>query len=155
MLDKEKIKSIIPTPQNVILVFFFKKIQFQLYSNIPNNISVKPDYVTNLYVRPINLLLNHSGWLAANKHVMYCIAIKNFLANLIANMLLIPPDQISLFGLKSCSCISKYQLMSLMNIGNKQKYYGKVNKELTQIVLSLYNRFFCLLKPIQMGSLSL
>ena len=45
--------------------------------------------------------------------------------------------------------------MSLMNIGNKQKYYGKVNKELTQIVLSLYNRFFCLLKPIQMGSLSL
>ena len=40
MLDEEKIKSIIPTSQDIMLVFFFKKIQFQLYSNILNNISM-------------------------------------------------------------------------------------------------------------------
>ena len=36
---KKKIKSI-PTSQDITLVFFFKKIQFQLYSNILNNISM-------------------------------------------------------------------------------------------------------------------
>ena len=35
--------------------------------------------------------------LFGNKHVIYCIAMASFLANLIGNRLLIPPDQISLF----------------------------------------------------------
>ena len=63
MLDLGKIKSIIPTSQDITVVFFFAKIQFQLYSKILSNISTKTDYLTNLSVRPINLFLNHSGWL--------------------------------------------------------------------------------------------
>ena len=51
MLDEEKIKSIIPTSQDLILVFFFKKIQFQLYSDILNNISIKTDRLINLLFR--------------------------------------------------------------------------------------------------------
>ena len=43
MLDEVKIKSIIPTSKDIAPVFLFKKIQFQPYSNILNNISVKAD----------------------------------------------------------------------------------------------------------------
>ena len=63
MLDVGKIKSIIPTSQDIIVVFFFIKIQFQLYSKILSNISTKTDYVTNLSAHLINLLLNHRAWL--------------------------------------------------------------------------------------------
>ena len=38
MLDVEKIKSIIPISQDIMLVSFFTEIQFQLYSKILNNI---------------------------------------------------------------------------------------------------------------------
>ena len=62
MLDEEKIKSIIPTLQIIKLVFFSIKIQFYFSLNIVNNISIKTDHVTNLSVRLMNLLLNHSGW---------------------------------------------------------------------------------------------
>ena len=40
-----------------------QKKPFQLYSNIINNSLIKTDYVANLSVPLINLLLNHSGWL--------------------------------------------------------------------------------------------
>ena len=55
-LDVEKIKSIIPISQDIIPVFFFIEIQFQLYSKILSNMSTKTDYLTSL-------LLHHSGWL--------------------------------------------------------------------------------------------
>ena len=42
-LDVEKIKSIIPTSQDIILVFFFSEVQFQLYSKVLYNISTKTD----------------------------------------------------------------------------------------------------------------
>ena len=61
MFDEEKIKSIIPRSQDRVLVFFFKKIYFQLYSNILNIISKKTDYVSNLSVRLINLLTTVVG----------------------------------------------------------------------------------------------
>ena len=61
MFDEEKIKSIIPRSQDIVLVFFFKKIYFQLYSNILNIISKKTDYVSNLSVRLINLLTTVAG----------------------------------------------------------------------------------------------
>ena len=61
MIDAEKNKSITPTSQDIILVFFLTEIQFQFYSKILNNISTKTDYVTNLTVYLIDLLLNHSG----------------------------------------------------------------------------------------------
>ena len=61
MFDEEKIKSIIPRSQDIVLVFFFKKIYFQLYSNILNIISKKTDYVSNLSVRLINLLTTVVG----------------------------------------------------------------------------------------------
>ena len=63
MLDVAKIKSIIRTSQDITVVFFFTKINFQFYSKIRSNISTKTDYVTNLSVHLINLLLNHRGWL--------------------------------------------------------------------------------------------
>lgn len=37
------IKSIIPTSQGIMVVFLFKKIQFQLYLNILNNVSIETD----------------------------------------------------------------------------------------------------------------
>ena len=61
MFDEEKIKSIIPRSQDIVLVFFFKKIYFQLYSNILNIISKKTDYVSNLSVLLINLLTTVVG----------------------------------------------------------------------------------------------
>ena len=63
MFHVGKIKSIIPTSQDITAVLFFTKIQFQLYSKILSNIPTKTDYVTNLSVHLINLLLNHSGWI--------------------------------------------------------------------------------------------
>ena len=63
MLDVGKIKSIIPTLQDIILAFFFTQIQFQLYSKILNKISTKTDNVASSSVHLINLLLNYSVWL--------------------------------------------------------------------------------------------
>ena len=93
----KKIKSIIPTLQDIILVFFFTELKFQTYSKILNNISTKTDYVTSLSVHLINLLLHQSSWLiwrlmiavvvpleylskcwVGNRHMIYCIAIAFF-----------------------------------------------------------------------------
>ena len=93
----KKIKSIIPTLQDIILVFFFTELKFQTYSKILNNISTKTDYVTSLSVHLINLLLDQSSWLiwqlmivvgvpleylfkcwVGNRHVIYCSAIAFF-----------------------------------------------------------------------------
>ena len=42
---------------------FFTELQFQLYSNILNNMLTKTDYATSLSVHLINLLLHHDSWL--------------------------------------------------------------------------------------------
>ena len=77
MLDVEKIKLIIPTSQDIRLVFFSTKIPFQLYSNILNNISnisIKTDYAKNLSVyliNLINLLFSHNGWLIRELMIVF------------------------------------------------------------------------------------
>ena len=62
MLDVKKIKSIIPTAQDIIFSVVFHRDLISPYPKI-NSISTKTDYLTSLPVHLINLLLNHSGWL--------------------------------------------------------------------------------------------
>ena len=59
-LDVEKIKSIIPTSQDIIFSVVFHRDPISAYLKM-NNISTKTDYLTSLPVHLINLLLNHSG----------------------------------------------------------------------------------------------
>ena len=79
MIDAEKNKSITPTSQDIILVFFLTEIQFQFYSKILNNISTKTDYVTNLTVYLIDLLLNHSGRLIWELMIVLGVSLEYFL----------------------------------------------------------------------------
>ena len=79
MIDAEKNKSITPTSQDIILVFFLAEIQFQFYSKILNNISTKTDYVTNLSVYLIDLLLNHSGRLIWELMIVLGVSLEYFL----------------------------------------------------------------------------
>ena len=79
MIDAEKNKSITPTSQDIILVFFLTEIQFQFYSKILNNISTKTDYVTNLTVYLIDSLLNHSGRLIWELMIVLGVSLEYFL----------------------------------------------------------------------------